>query len=261
MISSFRTLPTVLIACPVSSRGWILPYYLNHIVNLDYPKHLISIYFIINNSSDNSKEILTNFKNEFNCHYKSITIERFKSGHSPKDVRSKNVRLEYTYKHLSALRNKILKHTCDNDFSYCFSVDSDILLPSNILKKLLSHKKDVISGVIYNGYLVDRSAPWKYPNIMRFNSKGYFEHIANSYVKSSPFLTESKVAQIDGAGAIVLLSKDVCRDTTYGFHEQGEDLYWSLDCDRKGYRIYVDYSAFAYHAMNEELLHKFIKMN
>lgn len=198
--------------------------------------------------------ILNEFKIKNENRFNSITIERYKADHNPKDSRYKNIRTEYTYHHLSTLRNKILNFTSVNNFDYCLSIDSDILVPSNILKKLLSHKKDVVSGVIFNGYLVNPTHPWKYPNIMRLHSSGKFEHIANSYVKKSPTLTDSKLTRIDGTGAMVLISKDVCKDTKYGFHEQGEDLFWSLDCLRKGFNLYADYSVHGFHAMTKDLL-------
>lgn len=250
--------PKILIAAPVSSRGWILPYYLKCLTDIDYPKELISFYFIINNSNDDSEKILSSFKENYSQMYSTITIERYKSSHKAKDKRIKNVRAEYTYNHLSILRNKILDFASIQNFDYCLSVDTDILVSKDILRKLLSHHKDVVSGVIYNGFLVNPLKPWKYPNIMRLAPNGCFEHIANSYVKNSATLSESKLVQVDGTGALVLISKEVCQNTRYGFHEQGEDLYWSLDCRQKGYDLYSDYSAYAFHAMSKELLEDFI---
>ena len=55
----------VLIACPVKDRDWILPNYLQSVLELDYPKELIDIYWIVNNSSDNSLLMLESFRDQF----------------------------------------------------------------------------------------------------------------------------------------------------------------------------------------------------
>jgi len=56
---------------------------------------------------------------------------------------------------------------------YIFSVDSDILLPSYSLKRLLSHKKDIVSLLIYNqagqyNILKERMFQNKYLGIHKF---------------------------------------------------------------------------------------------
>ena len=43
-------------------------------------------------------------------------------------------------------RNLIAKYAQENKFDYIFWVDSDMILPKNALKRLLSHDKDIVAG-------------------------------------------------------------------------------------------------------------------
>lgn len=248
---------TILISCPVRDRSWILPEYLDHICSLDYPKDRISILWVVNQSTDNSEEILKKFKRMHQHEYLSIQIKRFVGNKKvPKDERKSMIRNSFIYNHLAEVRNYIFDSIGYHD--YLFSCDSDILVKPNTLKKLLSHNENCMSGLIYNGFLNSQTEPWRYPNILRRTHDGKFEHIANTYVKNAPSLNESKVKEVGATGALVLMSREVCQNTRYGFHHQGEDIYWSNDCYHKGYKLYCDYSAYAFHAMNKDLLQQYI---
>lgn len=245
---------TITISCPVRDRQSVLPYYLEHIYNLDYPKHLINLLWVVNQSTDNSEKILKKFKSEHHQEYGDIKIiNHFGNEKVPKDERVTHIRNTYTYSHLSALRNLILKESQKTD--YLLSVDSDILIPPDSLNKLLSHDKDICAGIIWNGYLTDPEHPWRYPNILKKVEKNSYEHIANTYVKLSPKITESRLGKISATGAFVLMSNKVVKNTSYGWHPQGEDLYWSLECEKNNYELWCDYSVFGIHVMHEELLH------
>ena len=165
----------ILIAFPCRDRAWILPYFLEHLVNIDYDRKLIDIYCIINNSSDSSHEIMKEFKAKYNNDYNSIQIEvQNNSEYSTKDVRRTDVR-DKIYNWLADLRNMIVKRCVKLDCDYLFSIDTDILVPSDILERLLNHNRDYVASLIYNGYLyTPRNVEedhnpilnaYKYPNI------------------------------------------------------------------------------------------------
>ena len=52
-------------------------------------------------------------------------------------------------------RNKILDYAINENYDYLLMMDCDVMVPKDILKKLLSHKKEVISGIYFNGFLRD----------------------------------------------------------------------------------------------------------
>jgi hypothetical protein len=250
----------VLIAAPISNREKFLPYYLSNLYSLNYPKKQLSFYFIINNSQDNSLQILQQFKSNHEHEYNNITIDQYNGNrHTPNDERTNEIRLKYSYSHLSILRNMLLQYTVKNNYNYLLSVDSDIMVEPETLNKLLSANVDACAGLIYNGYIQYPDEYWKYPNILKLGQSGGFEHISNWYVKNALTLTESKLIPVDGTGAIILLSNKLCKEVKYSYHNQGEDLGFSLDCRRKKYQLYCEVSAFAYHLMNEEMLNKYIE--
>lgn len=252
----------IVISCPVSNRGKFLPYFLDNLYKLDYPKKLITFYFLINNSHDDTESILLNFKSCYESEYNSINIDYYKKNKNvPLDCRVKDIRVKFTYRHLAQLRNRILQYVSSSDADFLFSVDSDIMVKPDTLKKLLSHDKDIVSSLIWNGYIKNPSNPYLYPNILIRKENNTFTHVSNWYVKNAPVLTESKLIEIDATGAICLISKEVASNTQYGFHSQGEDIFWSIDCKNKGYKLHCDLSAYCEHLMSEELLEKYIEKN
>ncbi len=254
----------ILIACPISNREWVLNHYLNNILNIDYPKDLISFYFIINNSSDKSYEILKKFKDENKSIYSNIKIEVYNSKNKFKDERINEIREKHTYNWLSELRNKILKECYSNDYDFLFSCDSDIIVPSNILKRLLSNNQDMVAGLIYNGYLfTPPNSPkdydpiinaYKFPNILKGNIKEGYLHIVNYRVKNPNLNPEGTLVEVDFTGAVFLASKEVCKVAKYTWHKQGEDEPFSRTIKEAGYALYCDASCYSQHMMNKDIL-------
>jgi len=254
----------ILIACPVQNREWILDHYLQHIYNIDYPKHLISLYFIINNTNDNSREKLQDFKDKHQSEYSHITIEIDNCDINFKDNRSMKTRMEHTYTWLSHLRNKIIRQCVKRNHDYLLSCDSDILVPSNIIKKLLSHNKPLVASLIFNGYLfTPPNAPegydpiheaYRYTNILKKKSLDKYIHIQSEDIKNPQLVEDSKLLEVDFTGAVFLASKEVCDAGRYSWHIQGEDEPFSRTVKNKGYKLYCDVSCYSQHMMSQDIL-------
>ncbi|MDT3699648.1 MAG: hypothetical protein RO469_09480 [Thermincola sp.] len=249
----------ILVACPVNSRDWIIPYYLRNLFNLDYDRTLIDIYWIVNNSSDKSLTLLQDFKQQYEREYRSIEIDVYNSKKKFTDERKFEIRKKYSYYWLAELRNKLLKKCLDLDADYLFSSDCDILLRSDILKRLISHNKHIISSLLYNGYLVAKSLDeaCKYPNILRKVGNNRYEHIVNYRVKHPEKNPIGTTIPCDLTGACILISKEVCSKAKYGWHIQGEDEYFCRSAKEAGYDIWCDISMYSQHVMLPELLDKF----
>lgn len=251
------TKPHILISCPVSNREWVISHYLEHLYNLIYDRKNISLYFIINNSKDNSEQIIKDFKELHNHEYNSITIDTYKTNKIiPQDQRTTKIRENHIYDHLSNLRNKILDYASTTNCDHLLSCDSDILIRPDTLNKLLSHSVDVCAGLIYNGFLFDPKHPYKYPNILRLKHDGTYEHVVNYFVKKAPQLLESKLLDIDATGAVILMSRNIFtnKKIRYSWHKQGEDLAYSETVREQGFKLWCDASCFNYHMMNQQML-------
>lgn len=258
----------VMIACPVQNRQEILPYYLECLYNIDYPKHLIFIYWIINNSNDDSLEILKTFKEQHEHEYNSICIEIFNNKKYPQDERKQDVRVK-TYHFLSELRNKILKKCAKSDCDFLFSSDSDILLNKDVLKRLLQHDKKIVANLIYNGYLyTPPDAPkdydcisnaYKYPNILREVAPRIYQHIVNYKIKNPHTNPVGTLIEVEYSGASILIAKEVCEKARYSHNDTyGEDEEFCFTARQAGYKIFCDISSFQFHVMNKDILEKYL---
>lgn len=249
-------LNTITIAAPIRNREWILPLYLDRLINLDYPKKLIELFFVINDSTDSTQDILLAFQKKYAHLFRKIRFEIY-NRNVPMDNREQKVRTNYTYHHLSKLKNFIMSRVKTD---YLLFVDTDILIPSDIINNLLKHNKDIVSGLIWNGYLLSPNKPYLYPNIMKSDGRAY-HHIVNHIVKNADadiFSSASALMKVDLTGAVILLSRKVYKSIKYGFHPQGEDAYFCKMAQDKGFEIFCDLGIFCRHIMSEKLLREFI---
>jgi hypothetical protein len=149
---------------------------------------------------------------------------------------------------LAKLRNSLLLKTKSD---YVFSIDTDILFEKEVLNLLLEHKKDYVSGLICNGHMIakkDGVNPYDFPNIMKKTENGY-KHIQDYNNKG--------LLEVDLTGAIMLLSKDVCKAGRFGFSIFGEDAIFCESVKDKGYKIFCDTNVKCTHVMNKELLEEY----
>ncbi|QWU14439.1 Anp1 protein [Paenibacillus sophorae] len=240
-------LPTITLAAPIQNRDFVLNQYLDHIYKIDYPKNRLELLFVLNNSSDHSEEILRIFKKKHNDEYKCITIDTYNRD-VPQDTRKTSIRNEYIYQHLSILKNYIMFKVKTEKLMF---IDSDILVPDSVINNLLKSKKNIVSGLIYNGYLVDPEQPYKYPNVMRLNEHNCYEHISNSYIRNAPQLKEQQLIKVDLTGAVFMLDKQVYKKIKFGYHPQGEDAYFCAMAQRNGFEIWCDVGTFCTHVMEK----------
>jgi len=240
-------------------REWVLPYYLRSIYELEYDKRLIDIYWIVNNSTDNSYEMLREFKQKYHAEYRSIKIEIINSNVKFEDDRNDYIRKTYTYEWLSALRNKIMDYCVSNKNDYLFSSDSDIILKKDTLTRLVEHDKQIVSSLIYNGYIfLDIENAYKYTNVLNNITNTNYVHKVNFRTKFPEKNPYGMIISCSFTGACVLMTREVCSKTRYAWHEQGEDEFWSRTAKNAGFNLWCDISLFNYHAMEQSILDYFV---
>jgi hypothetical protein len=214
----------ILIGCPVRNREWILPDYLKALENLDYPKENLAFHFILNDSTDKSKEILLNWKYEtMKDGYRYVRITELNFDYPPDwgETRittngSSITRFNKGYKALSVLRNLLLDLAwLDIKSDYLFSIDSDIIVKPDILSNLLLAEKHIIAGLVKN----DSSN-------YNFTPKG---------------ITPKGVREVDIAGAIILISRKVIdnKRIRYSPGKTGEDEGFCFSAKAQGFKSYI----------------------
>lgn len=228
----------IVIGAPIRNRAWILPRYLESIYNLDYPKREIILCFLINDSNDESEDLIRGIeKSEYN----QVIVDR-------KDYNFELCDRDFgrdiiKFAHFAQIRNdwiNLFKNI--KNITHIFSVDSDILLPSNSLKKLLANDKDICSIIVNNsvvrrGYGKDITNLWKLIN-------GRYENILQ--------YPQNTVFEVDVTGAAYLIKREVLNSVKYKSHVFGEDFGFCIQAKKRGYKIFVDSSIIGDHILKKE---------
>ena len=222
----------IMIGCPVN-KNRVLPSYLEHIRNLDYPKNKLHLSFLVNNCKDDTYDILYTFREEYLNEYYDISLWNLDEiEEAYPDGNRYNKR---NYEAFAKLRNVWISMMSDRD-DYIFSVDSDVLIPPNSLRQLLSHDKKIISLLfphehdMYN-IMKERTFQGRYNHIF----KGSFER---------------KLIKVAVTGGAILVHRDVLDDgVRYEYHRNGEDVAFCEIAREAGYDIYCDAGLEAKHIM------------
>lgn len=225
-------LPRVRIAAPIRNRGWILGRYLEALGAIDYPSDLLSFHFLLNDCTDNTEDLIIRWAGS--CPSPVIVTVRDFS-RTEEDSRVYSVR-QKTYEILAALREDIFESARRDAVPCLFCVDSDIIIPPETLKKLLSANRDVVAAVIKNG-------PGNIYNFLHRDQIGYARK--DEYPK--PYVFE-----VDVTGACCLYSKSAIDSGKWSFHPSGEDIAFCESLDANKIRRFVDGTTWATHDMKKE---------
>lgn len=223
----------VMIGCPVRNRAWILPRYLDSLQKLQYPEEYIEYCFIINDSTDETLQILTRFAQEQSSRVRLVTVNLGPArGH---------LRGEYSFSRLACLRNRLLDEFLRSSCDYLFSLDSDILVSPFALTCLLEARCEIISALVCNGHEVGDSNLF---NILRWNEQGQLLHL-----KEFP---RNRIFPVDCTGAAYLISRRVIESCGVRYSAQwgAEDIGFCQGAREKGIKIYCDSRIECEHVMH-----------
>lgn len=223
--------PVVAVGCPIQNRAFCVEEYLDCIYCLDYPRDKLIPSFFVNNSIDNTSNLIKEWIEEHGSEYKDVIFFEKKKVYKGKmDSQLRDTR-DFTL--FAVVRNLFIKEILRYDFDFLFSVDSDIMFPPHTLKQLLSHEKDICSIMVWNGkthYGADN-----------YNYRKYME---NKYGVSNYYLYQiqpSELFEVDITGACYILRRDVLESgIKYQSHRYGEDWLFCLNAKEKGYKLFCD---------------------
>lgn len=212
----------VAIGCVVRNRAWVLPEYLAALKQIDYPNK--AYIFLENDSEDTTLFLLQQFKPAEQKTLQSIKtgVNHWKRGDYGTDQ----------FANLANLRNMFLEMFLQTDADFLFSVDSDVIMPPDVLSRLLANcdQKTIIGAAISN--VQDKPLDGKTPG--NFLTKRWLLE------RSSTCYELEGVMDIDIIGAVYLIPRQAIEDgVRYGPHTQGEDVPFCLDAKQKEYRLQV----------------------
>jgi len=141
-------------------------------------------------------------------------------------------------------RCDIVKHAIENKYDYILWVDSDTIIPKNTLKRLMSHDKDIVSGVYSYKLIGGKNAVAK-----RFipNEVDAYEDIPLDEIRA-----KDNIFEVDGIGFGCVLTKmeifNHIHDPWFVLTKNmGEDIDFCRKAQNAGYKIYLDPKVLAGH--------------
>lgn len=137
-------MPKIFFGVPIRNRSWILPEYLKGFLSLNYPKSLITAFFLVNDSEDDTLIQLVDFKTKYKDRYNGIYITNQVWGMPEGDRNSITIRL---YSHYAKLKNYVKEKFKESGCNYWLQIDSDSPCKPDTLEKLLRHRKEYVCGI------------------------------------------------------------------------------------------------------------------
>ncbi|MBI4155165.1 hypothetical protein HY498_03710 [Candidatus Woesearchaeota archaeon] len=215
----------VLIGCPTyDGKAYCLDKYLESIKNFKFKDYELVLV-------DNSKT-----EDYFNLlKSKGINVIRGKDLGDP-------------VKNVVVNRNLLRDYFLKKDFDYFFSLEQDVIAPNDVIEKLISHKKEVISGVYYTVY--------------RFKGEPGVRPLLWAAVEGKPdavrfMSTEAKkpgLYKIKWCGlGCLMIARKVIKDIKFRYVENSgvfDDVWFCKDAEKKGYEIWADTSVQCDHELN-----------
>lgn len=233
------------LGCPVRKRAWILPRYLDALAKLEYDKKQMVLAFLVNDSTDSTLAILDSFYNVNIDSYADIIIREKNYGfvNCERELGRDTLKFEHFAKVRNdwvALFNGVLP-TIQESPNFVFSVDSDVLVPTNVLTKLVNNNKDICSIPIHNsntmgGYGRDIT------NLFKFND--VYENMVN-YPQNTLF-------ELDVTGSVYLIKQKVLNQVGYKPHPLGEDFGFCVSAKLSGFKVWCDSSMYGTHILQRE---------
>jgi hypothetical protein len=130
------TQPNVFLALLVKQKEAVLPLFLESLNDWDYPKENIFIYIRTNNNTDNTKELLEEWIEEYGDKYKGLI---YNSEDVPEKVEKYDVHFwnGERFRVLGKIRQESMNQALLTDCEYYFVVDTDNFLFPETLKELV----------------------------------------------------------------------------------------------------------------------------
>ncbi len=238
----------VFFAVPVRNRSWCLDKYLEGLKNLEYPRSLLWIHFLVNDSQDETFEKLVDFGINFGNEFASYIVENKNYG-KPEGLRRGAITTSL-YPHYADMKNYLLEKFLETPCEYWLQVDSDSPCRPDTLRRLLRHREGYVAGICN----VDASQSFKgsrsLSNVMRLDSEGKFRRVPFSELEKVP---DGGLFEADWVGGISLIRRDIAVACRYHVFKQGKDdnMGFCHNIQQMGKNVWVDPSVYLDHYMRK----------
>jgi glycosyltransferase involved in cell wall biosynthesis len=252
----------VLVSCPTfSGMEYCLSEFIDRIKKLSYSNYEI---LIVDNSLDD-------------LYFNKILAKGIKSIWDNIPEKDKFLRLIHS-------RNFILDYALENNFDYILMMDQDVIPPTDIIDRLLSSNKDIISGVYLNYFTSSNQTkvlpvawmPITYLEFEEMKAKGItfpketkFEDLSRHITEEE--LNSNKILKVlHPSAGCMLLSKKAFSNIRYDLtilgkehkNNMSDDFIFRKNAEKLGFEIFLDTSVKCNHLVlgkytlsGKELLH------
>lgn len=225
--------PKIKICAPFKDDEWCLPEFLEGIVNLNYPKDRLSLYFLENDSQDKTLEKLKKWAKQWRSEYRRIEVTSMQFRVKGQE----HVWPEQTLENMTFMRNGFLKNIGDND--YIFNLDSDVVLQPQTLKQLALSDRDIICEIFWARW--DRVDDRLMPNVWPY---GGYEGVTEDFMAA---METKGIKPVGGLGASNLISKYAIEKgcsfdavSNLPLIMRGEDRHFCIRAKVLGFELWAD---------------------
>ena len=224
----------IVIGAPVYNREWILPAYLASIKAQKWPKEDIGLVFVDGRSTDNTVSLIRDMES---LGYWFVEVHQCPEwqtqfgGARAKDSPGR-------YGTLAYLRNMLLDYVTIGFPDYYLSWDTDVLMPSDALPRLIAHDKPAISPRVWmnRGRTVPNEMEWQ--GRMCWGDR--------------KMVPPDVLHRAGAIMAVILMSRRAYLLSRYDWHPLSEDLAWADGMHRHRVEMWVDPTIRTEHFLSRE---------
>lgn len=210
----------ILIACPIKDRSWAVPHWYQGIeANFDINVN-IQVLALVTPGEDKTEDMLAAYNIE--------VIQDLEPGRTVHDINTHVWGPLPKFEYMASLRNRLVDEALARDVDYFFSLDSDIVLPTMGLARLLDYARTHPGVVSPSVNMVPNGVAW---NVMNWGNPHY--PMAANRDKLYPHLMAQQAGRADVVMAAMLLDRSAlaCR---WACHMAGEDIGFCLHAEELG---------------------------
>ena len=210
----------VLIGCPTAdTHKYCVEEYINSVQAINYANKRIVL--------------IDNSKNDDYCYFlKNLGVDVIKT-----------LYCESARERIVKSRNILREMVINENYDYFLSLEQDVIPPREIIEKLISHNKDIVSGIYFSRI---KSVKDKTVNVLPLIWSG---NLINEYSMSDIDINRvmgNNFLEIKYCGlGCVLISKAVLSKIKFRFdsnYPSFDDLHFCFDARQHGFKIYADTS-------------------
>lgn len=228
-------MPKILVGCPTADHySYCTANWINAIKSFSYKDFDI---LLVDNSAT------SDYFNEF----------------SKKVPMVKTSRIENLKELISRDRNLLREKVINENYDYLLSLEIDVIPPVDLIERLLSHKKEIVSGVYYKDYDLTIKKEGEIIKKAKTILPLLWQRVDGENVRQ---LTQKEVEEpklievaISGLGCL-LIHRDILKNIKFRIDlnqsPSCDDVWFCYDANKLGYKIYADTSIKCKHLLKDK---------